>query len=195
MNIALPILLLVFGGLTFWVLTESSLKWYFKTICISAFCVFTVIFWLSIHSFLGWPADEGDMPEKILIHWVIVKEPNEFTKFKGRIYVLLESVEEVETNSFLKFFGYGKKEKIEPRLHGLSYNRKLHEKIEKEIMPKLKSGQPVFGRLTKEKRRPSLSMQPGKARNNREGDGSESQEQEWQFHRLLPSEIHRKPSR
>ena len=28
MNIALPVLLLIFGALTFWVLTESSLKWY-----------------------------------------------------------------------------------------------------------------------------------------------------------------------
>ena len=44
MNIALPVLLLVFGGLTFWVLNESSLKWYFKTACISVFCIFTIVF-------------------------------------------------------------------------------------------------------------------------------------------------------
>ena len=44
MNIALPVLLLIFGGLTFWLLNESSLKWYFKTVCISVFCIFTVIF-------------------------------------------------------------------------------------------------------------------------------------------------------
>ena len=31
MNIALPILLLVFGGLSFWILTESKVKWYVKT--------------------------------------------------------------------------------------------------------------------------------------------------------------------
>jgi hypothetical protein len=91
MNIALPILLLVFGALSFWVLNESSLKWYFKTACISVFCIFTIIFWSSIHSFLGWPALEGDMPKKVLIHWVIIKEPNKFTKYDGRIYVLLDS--------------------------------------------------------------------------------------------------------
>jgi len=89
MNIALPILLLVFGGLSFWVLNESSVKWYIKTACISAFCLFTIIFWSSIHSFLGWAALEDDMPDKVVIHWVIIKEPNKLTRFNGRIYVLL----------------------------------------------------------------------------------------------------------
>ena len=99
MNIALPILLLILGALTLWTLTESSLKWYLKAVCISAFCIFTIIFWSSIHSFLGWPASEDDIPEKMLIHWVVIKEPNKFTKFDGAIYILLESAEE-ESNSF-----------------------------------------------------------------------------------------------
>ena len=111
MNIALPVLLLVFGGLTFWVLNESSLKWYFKTASISAFCVFTVIFWSAIHTFLGWPALENDMPEKVVLHWVIIKEPNKLTKSNGRIYVLLESADAPRSNFLAKFFGY-KKEKV-----------------------------------------------------------------------------------
>jgi len=195
MNIALPILLLVFGSLTFWILNESSLKWYFKTVCISVFCIFTVIFWSSIHTFLGWPALEDDMPEKVLVHWVIIKEPNKFTKFDGRIYILLETVGEPESNFLARFFGYAK-EKIEPRLHSLKYSRELHERLEKGIMPKLKSGQPVVGRFNKEKRQ-SLRAAFGldKTSGKKKGDGSESQEQEWHFHELLPSEIHSKPER
>ena len=107
MNIALPLLLLVFGGLTFWLLTESQLKWYFKVSCITAFCLFTIIFWSTIHSFLGWPANEDDIPEKILMHWVIIKEPNKFMKFDGAIFVLAESVDR-KTSSVRKFFGYNK---------------------------------------------------------------------------------------
>jgi len=192
MNIALPVLLLIFGGLTFWILTESALKWYFKATCISVFCIFTIVFWSAIHTFLGWPALEDDMPEKVLIHWVIIKEPNKFTKFNGRIYVLLEAVGEPESNFFARFFGY-QKEKVEPRLHGLKYNRGLHERLEKGIMPRLRKGQPVVGKLTKE--------QTGQGRKGKEGSllgkggGSESQEQEWHFHELLPSEIHEKPER
>tara|TARA_Y100000310_G_C20574876_1_gene759926 strand:- start:721 stop:1296 length:576 start_codon:yes stop_codon:yes gene_type:complete len=190
MNIALPILLLVFGGLTFWVLTESSLKWYVKASCISAFCVFTVIFWSSIHSFLGWPADENDMPEKMAIHWIIIKEPNKFTKSNGRIYVLAESVTE-ESSSLVRFFGY-KQPKIEPRLYGIKYNRDLHEQIEKQVMPKLKSGRPVAGKFMKGKSRQGASKGTSGTPKGK-GGGSESQEQEWHFHELQPSDIHRKP--
>jgi hypothetical protein len=192
MNIALPILLLVFGGLTFWVLNESALKWYFKTACISAFCIFTIIFWSSIHSFLGWPANENDMPEKVVVHWVIIKEPNKFTKFSGRIYILSESSEDTNSNFLSRFFGYSK-EKVEPRLYGLKYSRGLHEQLQSGIIPRLKMGQPVAGRFSKKKPKGnSLGKNNGKSK---EGDGSESQEQDWHFHELLPSEIHRKPER
>ena len=192
MNIALPILLLVFGGLSFWVLNESKLKWYFKTACISVFCLFTVIFWTSIHTFLGWPALEDDMPEKALIHWVIIKEPNPLTNSSGRIYILSESVEEHKYNFFAKFFGY-QKEKIEPRMYGLKYSRALHEQIEKGLMAKLKRGQPVPGKFTKQKGDGKNGKQ-GKEGEGEDGDGSESQEQDWEFPELLPSEIHSKPT-
>ena len=132
------------------------------------------------------------MPDKILIHWVIIKEPNKLTKYEGRIFILLESVKEPKSSTLARFFGY-RKEKVEPRLYGLKYNRELHEKLEKEIRPRLMKGQPVAGRLTKGKRKSGLSMRPGFAKGDSEGKGSESQEQEWHFHELLPSEIHQKP--
>ena len=145
MNIALPILLLVFGALSFWVLNESKLKWYFKTACITSFCLFTIIFWSSIHSFLGWPALEDNMPEKMVVHWVIVKEPNKFTKFNGRIYILAESIKE-DSTLLARFFGY-RKSKIEPRLYGMKYTRGLHEQLQQGVMKKLRSGQPVAGKF------------------------------------------------
>ena len=189
MNIALPILLLIFGGLSFWVLNESTLKWYFKAACISVFCLFTVNFWSSIHTFLGWPALENDMPDKILVHWVIIKEPNKLTKSDGRIYILLESVGEPSSNVLGRFFGY-RKEKVEPRLYSLKYTRGLHEQLEKGLMGKLKRGQPVAGKLTKTGK---AGKGITKSLAGKKGDGSESQEQEWHFHELQPSDIHGKP--
>tara|TARA_B100000676_G_scaffold294912_1_gene333451 strand:+ start:401 stop:982 length:582 start_codon:yes stop_codon:yes gene_type:complete len=191
MNIALPILLLVFGGLSFWVLTESTVKWYIKTACISVFCLFTVIFWTTIHTFLGWPANEEDAPEKVLIHWVIIKEPNEFKEFEGAIYILLESMENPNENKIFKFFGY-KKDRIEPRLYQLKYSRNLHEQLQK-IKGKLQKGQPVTGKLSKDKDKNGKGKSGKKNTSDKKGDGSESQEQTWEFHELLPSEIHRKP--
>ena len=193
MNIALPILLLVFGGLSFWVLNESKLKWYFKTACITTFCLFTIVFWTSIHTFLGWPAHEDDMPEKVLIHWVIIKEPNKFTKSKGRIFVLIETAGEPKSNLLARFFGY-RKEKIEPRLHGIKYDRGLHEQLEKSVIPRLNQGQPVMGKLSKAEKGKGISKK-GEGKTNKKGDGSESQEQEWEFHELRPSDIHEKPTR
>ena len=192
MNIALPILLLVFGGLSFWLLTESKVRWHLKISCIVTFCVFTVIFWSTIHSYLGWPAKEGDMPEKVLVHWVVIKEPNEQTNFDGAIYFLLESINE-EENSFLEFFSY-KSDRPEPRLFGLPYSRELHEKIEKEMRSKLQRGQPIAGKFKKGEGQNKSKSGQGK-QDGKDGDGSESQRQEWQFHHLLPSEIHHKPDR
>jgi len=192
MNIALPILLLVFGALTFWLLTESALKWYFKTVCITAFCVFTIVFWTSIHTFLGWGANENDLPEKILIHWVIIKEPNKLTKREGSIYILAESANKSNKGNIVDFFGY-KNNLIEPRLYKIKYNRKLHEQLNK-ISQKLKKGQPVFGKLNKTKGEQKNGTGKGKAPSDKKGEGSESQNQEWEFHELLPSDIHEKPN-
>jgi len=178
MNVALPVLLLVFGSLTFWVLNESSLKWYFKTASISAFCIFTIIFWTSIHTFLGWPALEGDVPEKVLVHWVIVKEPNKATESEGAIYVLLESAKEDKSGFLARFFGYSKGVN-EPRLYGLDYDRGLHERLVRNVMPKLRSGQPVLGKLTKVDGRKGKK---GDKNSEKKGGGSESQKQKWEFH-------------
>ncbi len=191
MNIALPILLLVFGALTFWLLTESKLRWYYKASCISVFCIFTIIFWFTIHSYLGWPAHEEDMPDKVLVHWVVIKEPNEHTKFNGAIYFLLESVDQQES-SLQKFFGY-KSDNLEPRLFGVPYSRSLHEQIEEELRGKLKKGHPVVGRLRKKEADEQSKKGDGEGDNNTKGDGSKSQRQQWEFHMLRPSDFLQKP--
>ena len=189
MNIALPILLLVLGGLTLWILSESTLKWYIKVACISIFCVFTVIFWGTTHTFLGWVADGEDAPEKVKIHWVIIKEPNKLLGEKGQIYILLESADRGKVGFISKVFGYKKKRKVEPRLHGVPYSRELHEQIEKKIMPKLKRGQPVVGKLSDV----GGDGRKGEGKGKKKGGGSESQSQGWEFHELLPSDFQRKP--
>tara|TARA_R110002050_G_scaffold294725_2_gene452809 strand:- start:308 stop:877 length:570 start_codon:yes stop_codon:yes gene_type:complete len=188
MNITLPILLLVVGAITFWILNESKLKWYIRTGMIASFCAFTIFFYSSIHTFLGWAANQNDIPEKVSIHWVIIKEPNKLLGFDGGIYVLIESAEQ-EGNTILKFIGY-KQDGIEPRLHEMSYNRKLHEQLQ-AIQSRLKNGQPVLGTLREKK-----SGNSKKGNDNggkKKGEGSESQETEWEFHELRPSDFLNKP--
>jgi len=190
MNVAFPILFLVLGGLSFWLLVESKLKWWIKVVLISTFCLFTVGFWMSMHSFLGWSADGKYIPEKVSVHWAIVKEPNKLSGYEGRIFLLLESSQESpEKFPLLKMFGY-KKESIEPRLYTIPYSRQLHEQIQKELMPKLKNGQRPKGRFSQQATSKAGRGDKGKSEKTH---GGESQQAEWRFHDLLPSEIHRKP--
>jgi hypothetical protein len=142
---------------------------------------------------LGWPAHSDDIPEKVLIHWIIIKEPNKFTKSKGRIFILVETAGEPKSNLLARFFGY-RKEKVEPRLHGIKYNRGLHEELEKNVIPRLKQGQPVAGNFKKSEKGKGISKK-GEAKADEKGDRSESQEQDWEFHELRPSDIHKKPTR
>jgi hypothetical protein len=148
---------------------------------------------MTIHTFLGWAAEEADVPEVMLIHWVIIKEPNKLTEYEGAIYVLSESVEQPKGNKFIQFFQY-RKDKVEPRLYEIRYSRSLHEQLQKEVMSKLKTGQPVLGRLRKADKT-GMGKNKGEGEAKKSGEGSESQEQDWEFHELLPSEVHRKPDR
>tara|TARA_R100000808_G_C2152529_1_gene162021 strand:+ start:4774 stop:5346 length:573 start_codon:yes stop_codon:yes gene_type:complete len=189
MNITLPILLLVFGGLTFWILNESKLKWYIRTALIASFCSFTILFYTLIHTFLGWAADQDDIPEKIAIHWVIIKEPNKILEFEGKIYVLIESAED-NSSPVLKFFGY-KQDGIEPRLHEMDYTRELHEQLQK-LQDRLSRGQPVLGTL--QPKEGNKGKKGDGEEGNEEGDGSESQKTQWEFHELRPSDFLNKPT-
>ena len=88
---------------------------------IASFCAFTIFFYTQIHSFLGWAAEQDDIPDKMSVHWIIIKEPNKLLQFKGKIYILIESVD--NNNNFLyKLFGY-KQEAVAPRLHEMDYDR------------------------------------------------------------------------
>tara|TARA_R100000808_G_C2151519_1_gene160620 strand:- start:1908 stop:2486 length:579 start_codon:yes stop_codon:yes gene_type:complete len=190
MSVTLPVLLLIIGGMSLWLLSESKLKWHLKTASIATYCIFTIIFWSTIHSYLGWPALENDLPDKVLVHWVVVKEPNKQTGYKGDIFFLLESAED-DRSFLMKIFGY-KGDNPEPRLFGVAYSRGLHEQIENQIRGKLQRGQPVFGSLSKLKGEGKGKNGKG-VPNGKKGGGSESQEQEWQFHILRPSDFLNKP--
>jgi hypothetical protein len=192
MSIALPIFLLICGLISFWLLADSKVSWLFKIPAITIFCAFTIVFFLSIASFLGWSALEKDLPEKVSIHWVVIKEPSIFTHTKGRIYLLLESHRSPTENRFLNMFGYAS-QKNEPRLFSVPYSRQLHEELEKSVIPRLKAGQIVDGSFKKKAGKGKEGSGKGKDGGKEgKGGGSESQEQEYQYYNLPPSEIQHK---
>ena len=48
------------------------------------------------------------MPNKVPLHWAIIKEPNKITESKVRIYLLVESGKYSAPDPLAKFFGYKK---------------------------------------------------------------------------------------
>ena len=90
----------------------------------------------------------------------------------------------------MEFFSY-RKSSLEPRLFVVPYSRKLHEQVEKEMMPKLKAGQLVRGKFQKNNSKDGKGKEKGETGKGK-GAGDESQKQDWIFHLLLPSQIHKK---
>lgn len=190
MSITIPLLLLIFGVLTFWLLMDSKINWTLKIASVSLFCIFTVVFYSSISTFLGWSALKEDIPEKMIIRAVVVKEPSFSLNVKGRIYFLLDVNKTKYKNKLLNMFGY-ESEKSEPRLFSVPYSRSLHEELQKEVIPRLKDGQVVAGTLKKGKGDGKGNGKSGKGKDGK-GSGSESQDQEYHFYNLKPSDIQRK---
>lgn len=194
MTIALPILLLCLFVVSFWVLADSAVKWQVKTGIILGFCFFTVVFYQSTTSFLGWGAPPRALPEILSIRSVVVKEPNLLAKEGGGIYFLIEQPTIQYNEWTLKVFSYNVKDS-EPRLFVLPYSRKLHEQLakdgERSVIKRTQRGQMVRGSLVKgfgDGQGKAGKGFPGqKGEKDGKGAGSESQEQEWIFYDLKPS--------
>ena len=160
------------------------------------FCIFTIGVFSGLGSFLGWAADDSGMPEIVTIVAANIKEPNKSLNQKGAIYLTLDSVKSNYDDKFFKILKY-ESDKNEPRIFRLPYSRNLHEQLNKEVVPKLRKGQKVTGKLSKGKNKGGKEGKPGGKgkegqagdKSNQNGGGSESLEQEYQFYNLQPSEI------
>lgn len=147
-TIAIPITFIILVALLLWYVIGAKGKWFTKFILILLIPTFSFAIWKSLDSYLGWPTIT-DTPKKFLIVWVGIKEPNKKTGDNGAIFILLKSYNVKEgQNSIYSILEYDHKPN-EPRLHKLSYSRKLHEMMEK-VIAMLKKGTPVIGEFNKD---------------------------------------------
>lgn len=189
MLITFAILLLFLFILGFWLIRESKINFWLKIVSISLFFSFCLIFWRTTDYMMGWAAKEKYIPEIISIRHVAIKEPNQFSK--GGIYFLIEHPPTKYDSLLLNIFAY-KNEISEPRLFKIGYSRKLHEELQKNVIPRLQKGIIVRGRLTKLGNDDRIGKD---GRNDGKGKGSESQfNNDWKFYDLNPSYFLKKPS-
>ena len=191
MIISLSILLLLLFTLGFWIVKGTNVPMLLKIISITLFFLFCVIMGISLDSSMGWATTNlKNLPKVVTIRHVIIKEPNLQVGFSGSIYFLLD-IPLADRNDVLLVRLLGDKpEKIEPRLFRLPYSRKLHEQLQKEILPRLAKGQTIRGRLTKGnpngKNKGGLGKK-GEVKGKEKGGGSESLNTDYQFYELPPS--------
>lgn len=142
----LAILLLCLFILGFWLVKESQVPTWLKVCTISLFFLFCVVLAVNFESSMGWAANGNKLDGIITIRYAMVKEPNPQTGSSGNIYLVLDIQSSDSDKVLLNMFGH-KTEGVEPRLYKLAYSRKLHEALQKNVIPLLQKGQAVKGRF------------------------------------------------
>ena len=142
-GIALGFILI--AALILWFIIGSKGNWGVKAALIILSLYFCLTVGFSVSDFMGWPTDE-DLPEKFLVHWIVVDEPDSKSGDEGNIYVWLKDSSENKIskeswNDYLLSFYDGDSE---PRSYKMPYSRDLHEQAQ-EALNMIMDGQSVGG--------------------------------------------------
>jgi|7_EtaG_2_1085326.scaffolds.fasta_scaffold00081_29 hypothetical protein len=195
----IPLVFFVLFVLTLWFVIGSRGHWALKAVVIAATLHLCVSVGISLGSFAGWPSSDR-LPDKFLIHWVVIKEPSKKTKEPGAIYVWLTSMtdpkRDTSSSEWRRFFitlspdGNG-----QPRSHILPYSKGKHKEAD-DIIQLLKDGKAVVGERGKGGKRGDGEGDGGKgggdSKNGENGGGSFSRSDGITFHELPPTRLPKK---
>ena len=131
-GIALGFILI--AALILWFVIGSKGHWGSKAAMIFISLYFCLSVGFSVSDFMGWPTKE-ELPEKFLVHWLVIDEPNAKTGDEGNIYIWLKQNPEQKKiydswDDYLLSFYDGE---AEPRSHRVPYTRELHEQAQQAI--------------------------------------------------------------
>ncbi|MEM3000582.1 MAG: hypothetical protein QXU32_00870 [Nitrososphaerales archaeon] len=190
MNVAIPVAFLLVTMLLLWFCIYAKGTIWIKTLAIVMCGYFSLVLWNSLGTYAGWPTT-NEPPDEFILHWAIVVEPNKTENESGAIFIWITGVH--EHKNYLTFLGYSPLN-MEPRAYKLPYSRQLHQAID-GAMQSLRKGRIVRGRKCKHGNSDfdGGNDAGGKENNDeRPGGGSLSNEQEYQFHELLPTRLPQK---
>ena len=151
---------------------------------------------MSIPNFAGWPSGDR-LPDKFLVHWITIKEPDKKTKEDGYIYIWATTLsqQEKEVEGWKQYLlSFGVQDFTEPRAYRTPYTREGHERGE-DALKKIKNGEPVMGRNNGKKGKGKGKGdgkkgdgkgkgKGGKGKKGGKGGGSFSQSDDISFHDL-----------
>ena len=165
MNISLltiPIILTLLITVLLYFIIGGRGHFLLKTLIVGLSIWIGYIVWGILDSIQGYPT-ESLLPNKFLIHFVIIHEENKQTGHPGAIFLWISALT-TEKKGILDY------ESTEPRTHRIPYTRKAHETME-DIIKRLMNGETVIG--TKKGQGTGKGNGKGAGRGDGSGDGQE----------------------
>ena len=151
--IGFPIALLFILSLLFWIIIKIDGKVFHKVALIGVTGLVFFMVWGSISNLKGWAAEGTHLPDKYLIHWIVVNEPSKVTNTEGGIFLLVSDIsKDDEENKGEELKVYVKGNEKEPRLFKIPYSREMHKQAQ-EMINGLKKGKRFIGEKAKENKK------------------------------------------
>jgi len=126
-TLAIPLAFILLSAVLCLLLIGSKWAWWQKLALIVIVPGFGLVLWNALGSYKGWPSTDA-IPEKSLIYWGLVREPEPKKGDEGAIYIWLMPLDgkiDIPLNP-LEYISPGN----EPRAYALPYTRRMHEALE-----------------------------------------------------------------
>jgi len=194
----IPAIFFTLFVLILWFVIGAKGHWALKVFVIGVTLHLCVSIGLSLSGFAGWPSEER-LPQKFIVHWIVVEEPDKKTKEKGAIYVWVTSIggdDSPVSNQWRRFFvALSPPTLRQPRSHVVPYSKKKHEESE-GVLTQIRSGKTVIGEKGVKGKGDGEDGDGSGDRDNgsekRNGGGSFSQSDDLTFHELPPPRLPKK---
>ena len=131
----IPLVFFSLTGLVLWFIIGAKGHWALKAFIILLTLHVCLSVGMSIPKFAGWPSDDR-LPDKFLVHWITIKEPDKKTKEDGYIYIwaTVLSNQEKEVEGWKQYLlSFGVQDFTEHRAYRTPYTREGHQRGEDAI--------------------------------------------------------------
>lgn len=137
--LAIPLAFILLAAVLCLLLIGSKWRWWQKLALILIVPAFGLVVWGAIASYKGWPTT-ADTPEKAMVYWALVREPDPQHGDPGAIYLWLMPMDGRESSGHnpLDYVSPGN----EPRAYKLPYSRPGHRGAQR-AQKMIREGRPV----------------------------------------------------
>ena len=196
--VGIPLTFVVLSAIGLWMIIFSKGSWMLKMAFIAVCLYFSILMWRSLSDLSGW-ASSSPVPQKSMVHWILVQEPSKTNKSEaGAIFIWCTEIDldnnpiNKSVSTLLKPFS-ARKNNVEPRAYRMPYSEQAHQQAAR-AMQFIMNGKPVVA----ERMGDGSGSGSGEAEGMNQGDGKGatgnghggmSQEQVFRFYELPPSKL------